>query len=459
MIATSRRGFLGGVGRSAASAALGFAIAERLGLAEALSGIAPGRLSFGVLDALVDRMQQTPADELVPLLVGKLKGGTPLGDVVGGAALANARAFGGTDCDDYHALMAMMPSYEMAAQTPAPYGSLPVLKVIHRDARFLEDSGAASRDVLEPLGPLEEGEGQGGLVERRRARDVAGAERSLAALQQSSAAQAYEALQTVVRDDMNVHRVVLSWRAHDLLKLAGGDQTVTMLRQSVRFCIDEDERRANQGNPANEFTKLLPELMEEYRLRGHPTGTRAADEALIEDLAKSFYAMDRVAAARAVAGALTRGFDPEDVGAAISLAATRLLLNDPGQTRESAGAIVRFRRSRPSNLRSRRASLTKEPPDDAVPALARPVRAPCAPGTGRAFVGRLPGNTRRRDLVGDAQVRLGDWNACRRGRTANRSGTRLARAKAGGASALPAPRSPGAPGSSHRPGGVPDGLR
>src|SRR5438093_13481799 len=102
MQTTSRREFLGGVGRTMGRAALGLAIAERLGFARALSRLAYERLRFGALDPLVDLLQQTPADELLPLLVQKLRGGTVLGDLVGAGALANARAFGGTNYNGYH---------------------------------------------------------------------------------------------------------------------------------------------------------------------------------------------------------------------------------------------------------------------------------------------------------------------------------------------------------------------
>src|SRR6185369_14158389 len=127
MKSTSRRQFLGGVGMGVGYAAVGLAVAQRMGFAEALSVLARERLRFGALDPLVDLMQETPADALLPLLVQRLRTGTSLGDLVGAAALANARAHGGTNYNGYHALMAMMPSFEMAQQMPKPYGALPVL--------------------------------------------------------------------------------------------------------------------------------------------------------------------------------------------------------------------------------------------------------------------------------------------------------------------------------------------
>jgi hypothetical protein len=152
--------------------------------------------------------------------------------------------------------------------------------------------------------------------------------------------EAYAQLQTVVRDDMNVHRVVLSWRAYDLLRFTGREQAATMLRQCVRFCVDEDTGRAKRGQPDNEIRALLPELVREHGLERRERGTRKADDAWIERLAATVFSAERAAAARAVASALAEGYDPEDVGAALPLAATQLLLNDPGLKQEAPGKPV-----------------------------------------------------------------------------------------------------------------------
>lgn len=337
MMTTSRRAFLGGVGGTMGLAAVGVALADRLGLAATLSRSARQRLSFGALDPLVDLMQETPADALLPLVVEKLRGGTPLTDIVAAAALANARALGGTNYDGYHAFMALMPSFEMAAQMPEPLTALPVLKVLHRNARFIHNGGRAKEDALEPLESASE---DANLVESVRARDLPRAEQSLAALDAQSRARTYEELQTVVRDDINVHRVVLSWRAYDLLSLTGEAQALTLLRQSVRFCIDEDDRRARREQGPTEIRTLLTQLMEERGLNGREKGTRALDNASIEKLSDSFFSPDRAAAARAAAAALADGVDPEQVGLAMTLAANRLLLHDRGQTEASTAKPI-----------------------------------------------------------------------------------------------------------------------
>ena len=347
---TNRREFLGGIGSAVGFAAVGFTFADRRGFAEALAKISRERLRFGELDPLVDLLQATPPDALMPLVVKKLRSGTSLSDVVAAAALANARAYGGTNYNGYHTLMAMIPSYEMAPQMPTEYAALPVLKVLHRNARFFQDSGRANDDALEPL---EAAAGDTKLVESIRARDLPQAERSLALLMQDdrgvlgdqhrdsqSRQRAYEEIQSAVRDDLNVHRVVLSWRAYDLLRLTGQEHALTMLRQSVRFCIDEDGQRARRGNAPDEIHALLLKLMDEHGLDRRDAGTRTLDTAALERLSDTFFSGDRATAARAAASALADGVAPEDVGAAMSLAATRLLLNDPGYTQAQPGKPI-----------------------------------------------------------------------------------------------------------------------
>ncbi len=334
---TNRRQFLGSVGKGMGFAAVGFALADRLGFAEALALSTEERLRFGALDPLVDLMQETPPDALLPLLVERLRSGTSLSDLVAAAALANARAFGGTNYNAYHALMAMMPSYEMAAQMPEPYRALPVLKVVHRNARFVQESG---RSIEDAIAPLDGADGEHDLVASARARDLAGAELGLSRVLSQSRAQAYEELQAVVRDEMNVHRVVLSWRAYDLLKLTGEPHAFTLFRQCVRFCIDEDESRVRNGRAESGIRELLPDLMDQHGLDARDAGNRVADNQWIERMSDTIFSSDCATAASAVAAALAEGFTPEDVGAAMSLAATRLLLHDPGRSDESPGKPV-----------------------------------------------------------------------------------------------------------------------
>ncbi|HUR29116.1 MAG TPA: hypothetical protein VM509_13085 [Planctomycetota bacterium] len=334
---TSRRAFLGGIGASAVSASLAFAYASQLGWASDLTRRERERLRFGANDELIDLLQATPADEVLPLVVQRLKTGTTLVELVGASALANARAYGGTNYNGYHTLMALCPSFEMAVQAPGPYSALPVLKVVHRNARFLQESGCAHEDALAPVEPAA---GDVHLAESIRAREVSKSERELAALASRSLTDAYDQLVTVVRDDIDVHRIVLAWRAYDLLRMTGKDQTLTMFRQSLRFCIASDGNREKRGQAASEVRALLPRLMEEHRLNERERGTKALDDARIEALSVTLFSGERAAAAKAVAEALGEGFAPEEVGRALSLAAVRLLLHDPGRAKEEPGKPV-----------------------------------------------------------------------------------------------------------------------
>src|SRR2546429_6384471 len=137
-MAGTRREFRAQVGKGMLVASAGPALVADLGLGPACAAEGPEPLSFGDREPLVALMQETPADKLLPVLVGKLQAGTDLGTLVAAAALANARTFGGHDYDGYHAFMALTPSHQMALELPAERRPLPVLKVLHRNTRFIQ---------------------------------------------------------------------------------------------------------------------------------------------------------------------------------------------------------------------------------------------------------------------------------------------------------------------------------
>src|SRR6516165_5775503 len=147
---SSRRQFLTEVGQGMLVASVGPALAADLGFVSTARGDDEigGSLTFGAIEPLVAVMQETPADQLLPLVVGKLQSGTELRTVVAAAALANARAFGGHNYDGYHTFMAMAPSYHMAQELPANRRALPVLKVLHRNARFIQRTGGREHEAL-----------------------------------------------------------------------------------------------------------------------------------------------------------------------------------------------------------------------------------------------------------------------------------------------------------------------
>jgi hypothetical protein len=332
----NRRAFLADVGRGMLLAGVGPALAADLGLAPAWAADDGARLSFGDREPLVRLMQQTPAGKLLPLVVQKFRGGTDLTTLVAAAALANARTFGGEDYDGYHAFMALAPSLQMSREMPEERRPLPVLKVLYRNTNRIQHFGGGEREVLHPIAaePLPEGRPAGEVLrDAVRRVDVNEAERVFAAVAREPVAQAYNDLQYSIQDEIDVHRVVLVWRAWVMLDLVGREQAHTLLRQSVRFCVDE-EKYCQRGVRRPEVRTVLPRLLDQYHLVGKPLGNRAADDAWVEHLAGVVYGGNRARAAEAVAAALAEGFAPEAVGEAISLAANRLVLGDPGRTKQ-----------------------------------------------------------------------------------------------------------------------------
>jgi hypothetical protein len=322
-------------------ASVGPALATDLGfMSKALAGdvkdASAARLTFGTMEPLVALMQQTEADKLLPLAVSKLQAGTELRTLVAAAALANARAFGGHDYDGYHTFMALAPSYQMAQELPENARALPVLKVLHRNARFIQKVGCHEHDTMQAVEPenLNPSKTEGPILrDATRHADQKKAEQTLAALAQTSLPEAYKQLQYCVEDEVDVHRVVLSWRAWETLDLTGKEQALTLLRQSVRYCVDSERDRIKRNRPEPGVRATLTKLLDQYHLMGRKPGNRKADDAWIEKICQLIYAGSREQAADAVAAALADGMAPADMGEAISLAANRLVLRDPGRTR------------------------------------------------------------------------------------------------------------------------------
>jgi hypothetical protein len=330
----SRREFLEDVGRGMLVASLGSATAMDLGITPCLAEESSQRLTFGKLEALVSFMQETPPDKLLPLLVDKLKAGTSLKALVSSAALANARAFGGQDYTGYHTFMALVPAYQMAGELPAQRRALPVLKVLYRNSSRIHDQEANDKDVLQHIHAEESLDTSGGgqqLQEAVRAVDWQGAESHFAALVKDSPDAAFNHLQLAVQDEVNVHRVVLAWRAWAMLDLSGQQYAHTLLRQSVRYCVDAERRLRDRNSPRSSVREILPRLLDQYGLSGKALGNRKADDSWVEQLARTIFSGTREQAADAAAAALAEGMQPEAVGEAISMAANLLVLHDPGR--------------------------------------------------------------------------------------------------------------------------------
>jgi len=336
----TRREFLADVGRGMLIATVGYELAGELGLGSALAGEATDTLSFGSLEPLVCLMQETPADRLLPALVKKLHSGTELRRLTAAAALANARTFGGEDYVGFHTMMALAPSLHMAQELPTEQQPLPVFKVLYRNTTRIQERGGRKEEVLHAIKPgtLSAGREGGELLrEAVRSRNVTDAEQTFAALAQQSPEDAFNQLLYAVQDDTEVHRVVLPYRAWDLLGLIGKDQAHTLLRQSVRYCVKAEagQRSAARDQPRT----LLPKLLEEHKLLGRSPGERKAEDHWVEQFSETVFKSTPEQAAGAAAAALAEGMSPADIGEALTLAANQLVLRDLGRAprEESVG--------------------------------------------------------------------------------------------------------------------------
>jgi len=338
----NRRDFLVDVGRGMLVASVGSATAFELGLSPLLAERGDvQRVTFGKLEPLVSRMQETEPDKLLPLLVEDLRRGTELRTLVSAAALANVRAFAGQDYTGYHTFMALVPALQMAGELPSDLQPLPVLKVLYRNSSRIHEQGANDKDALHPVAAtasIDSARGYDFVRSAVRAVDWDAAETRFAALVQGSTEAAYNQLQVAVQDEVDVHRVVLSWRAWAMLDLAGEEYAHTLLRQSVRYCVDVEQRIGERNYARSPIRELLPRLLDEYKLLSKSTGQRMPDDAWVEQLAATVFSGTREQAAEAVAAALAEGFDPEAVGEAISLAANKLVLHDPGRLEKYSSA-------------------------------------------------------------------------------------------------------------------------
>ena len=328
----TRREFLADVGRGMLVATVGGGLASELGLAPAFAADAPDALDFGSLEPLVRLMQETPVSKLLPELAGKLKSGVELRRLVAAAALANARTFGGEDYVGFHTMMALAPALHMARELPEAQQALPVFKVLYRNTNRIQEHGGRQSEVMRAVQPGTLPEGRAGHEVLREAvlrKDAPGAERTLAALAQISPEDAFNHLLHTVQDHTEVHRVVLPYRAWDLLDLIGREQALTLLRQSVRYCVKAESW--SHGSRGDEPRTLLPKLLEEHKLLDRAPGARAAEDSWIEEFSQTLFKSTPEQAAAATATALAEGFAPAALGEAISLAANQLVLRDLGR--------------------------------------------------------------------------------------------------------------------------------
>lgn len=330
--AHNRREFLAEVGRGMLLATVGSSVASDLGLATSFADETPAALQFGPLEPLVQFMQETAPDKLLPALGEKLRSGIDLKRLITAAALANARTFGGEDYVGFHTMMALAPALHMAAELPPQLQPLPVFKVLYRNTNRIQEKGGRKEEVLRQVEAAQSAPSDPNgerLRDMIRRKDVDAAEKTFAASAQQSPEDALNQLLCAVEDHTEVHRVVLPYRAWDLLGLIGKEQAHTLLRQSVRYCVKAESwpNSVRQGEPRT----VLPKALEENKLLERQPGTRVAEDSWINDLSDTIFKSTPEQAAQAAAAALAEGFSPGDVGEAVSLAANQLVLRDRGR--------------------------------------------------------------------------------------------------------------------------------
>jgi hypothetical protein len=342
-------------------AGIGASLANDLGFSLAFAEEGPEKLNFGKYDALVDLLQNTPHDKLQPVLVQKLKQGEcDLRSLIGAAALANAETFGGQDYVGFHTAMAMLPAWEMTHLLPSERQPLPVLKVVYRNAEQCQSLGGASKTTLMAIHAAEHApEGDLGVQIRdacRRA-DMAQGENLFATLKDSPE-KAFNALQPAVQDDIDVHRFVLAHRAYGLAGFLGKDFAHTLLRQCVRFCVENEQERIADKRSEHAIRALLPKLLDQHRLVGKPLGKTDPGDAAVDELARTIYNGPPDRSADAVAAALAEGIDPEVVGEAISLASNLLVLRQGPDKWRTHGASAGVHSSDATNAWRNMARVT-----------------------------------------------------------------------------------------------------
>lgn len=327
----SRRSFLADIGSGTLLATLGSSLALDLGLAPAtLAADSDAPLTFGDLEPLVAALQETPVSRLQPLLVEKLRGGATLKSFVAAAALANARTFGGEDYIGFHTFMALAPSLQMTSLMPAGAEALPVLKVLYRNTNRIQECGGRDSEVLHAVSTATTGAAPpaAALHDAIRGKDAQQAEQLLAGLVAVDRRAGLDALLPAVQDNPEVHRTVLPFRAWQMQDIVGPEHALTLLRQSLRYCLRAEPQRRPEWT---EHGKMLVELLDEFKLLGREPGAKPIDDSAVAQLAQTFSTASARDAARAAAGMLADGYDPRAVGEAISLSAAQLVLRDGGR--------------------------------------------------------------------------------------------------------------------------------
>jgi predicted nucleic acid-binding protein len=120
-----------------------------------------------------------------------------------------------------------------------------------------------------------------------------------------------------------------------MLGLLGKEQAHVMLRQSVRYCIQQE--RPSRWIRFGDCRVVLPKMLDKHGLMDKTRGNKKLDDEALERLSRDIYAATPEQAAGLAAEALADGISPDTLGEAISLAACELVLRDPGRPKGQTG--------------------------------------------------------------------------------------------------------------------------
>jgi len=299
-------------------------------------------LQFGALEPLATWMHELDADAMQARAIEALRRGTSLETLVAAGALANAREFGGDDYEGFHCLMALIPALQMRERLPSPLAALGVLKVLHRNTRRFRARAALHPPVLtalEPSKPRSPAAERERFLAAYRAGDVEGAEQAFVNMGARAPLELLGEVTAILFETLDVHRIVLAWRACETAQTIGAEHARTLLRQSVRYCALGERGRIDRELPPPPLREKLPAWVQ-GAAAGHAQERRLSSSER-DQLVQTVFGESQDRSAQAVADAIASGVALNEIGDVLSRASNRLLLHDRGHSPDDprGGAI------------------------------------------------------------------------------------------------------------------------
>lgn len=328
----NRRQFLNDVSTGMLLAGAG-SIVHDLGVTPIHAADSANVVSLGKYEPLVDLFLGKSLDDLQPAVIQKLEQREcSLTDITAAAALMNARTLGGNNYVGFHCEMALGPALEMSRELPTERQALPVLKVLYRTCANIEKAGARKKHALKPVAPREVAADANTAIDLRdtaRAKNTSQAESTFAGLHSATerdARKSFNLMQPMVLDNSSVHRVVLAHRCWQLTSLVGEEHAQTILRQSVRYCVDEERNIDRPGRDLDERRGRYPKAIDQHKLLSRKPKSRRPNDAWVGQFAKLIYESDHIQGIDATAAAIADGIELDSIAEALCLAANELML-------------------------------------------------------------------------------------------------------------------------------------